>query len=272
MSQGRDLLSLLLASTSDEQSSPVPALSSTTLAATVVTNPPPIHSVHAFNAQLVIGGKDSALRKAADLFKSAANHMEKCRSKNDRYWEGALKIRGSNWRLVPAPLPPGSATGKGADKTSRDFEVSFGLEEGMLICVLNLPHSFIQFFSAPSYLRRRAVGHMVPSEVSSSVLSFPNRRRVRLRVTVISDFSSESPRVAHNRVQTWNPGSLNVSLKAAQQEIVEEEIFSVLIAEASELPTAAVRVSERLIVIEAAQTIELRFELVCDPIPPILVA
>lgn len=57
-------------------------------------------------------------------------------------------------------------------------------------------------------------------------------------------------------------GSLQNTLRAAQAEVVEQEIFAMLIKEAGNLPTASARVSERLIVIEAAQAIELRFELV----------
>lgn len=57
--------------------------------------------------------------------------------------------------------------------------------------------------------------------------------------------------------------SLEGSLRAAQAEVVQQEIFSILIKEASNLSTAAsARVSERLIVLEAAQGTELRFELV----------
>ncbi len=52
-------------------------------------------------------------------------------------------------------------------------------------------------------------------------------------------------------------------LRAAQAEVVEQEIYSILIKEAGNLPTASAEVSERLIVIEAAQATELRFELVC---------
>lgn len=120
MTLARDLLSLILTSTPAEPSK---------LAATVVTKPPPIISVEAFNAQLVIGGKDEALRKAANVFKSAAQSMERGRTRSEKYWVDALKIRRGNWGLVPAPLPFGSATGKGADKTSKDFLISYGLEE-----------------------------------------------------------------------------------------------------------------------------------------------
>ena len=97
-------------------------------ATTVKPLPPPI-SIQAFNAQLVLGGKDESLRKAADIFKVAANKMDSDRFKSEKYWADALKIRRANWGLVPAPLPPGVATGKGADKSSRDFMVTYGLEE-----------------------------------------------------------------------------------------------------------------------------------------------
>lgn len=139
MSQARDLLSLLLSTPNNQpqipglygsQQNATPAQPST-LKATTVTKPPPIQSVQAFNTQLVIGSKDLALRKAADLLKTAAESVEKTRARSERYWLDALKIRRGNWGLIPAPLPLGSATGRGADKTSKDFLVSFSLEECM---------------------------------------------------------------------------------------------------------------------------------------------
>jgi mediator of RNA polymerase II transcription subunit 17 len=134
MSHARDLLTLLLSSVSPLSGQPPlttdpPSTPSASLSATIVTKPPPIPSVQAFNAQLTIGGKDETLRMAADLFKAAAESMERGRTKSEAYWLNALKIRRGNWALVPAPLPFGSATGKGADKTSKDFLVAFGLEE-----------------------------------------------------------------------------------------------------------------------------------------------
>lgn len=129
MLHAKELLSLLLASTLPKQPGSVSEPPTSTLTATIVTKPPPIPSVQAFNAQLVVAGKDEALRKAADIFKSAAEGMERGRVRGNKYWVDALKIRRANWGLIPAPLPFGSATGKGADKTSKDFLISFGLEE-----------------------------------------------------------------------------------------------------------------------------------------------
>ncbi|KAG1892399.1 subunit 17 of mediator complex-domain-containing protein [Suillus subluteus] len=244
MTHARELLSLLLASSAPTDPSPVLSLPSSTLTASIVTKPSPIPSVDAFNAQLTIGGKDEALRKASSIFKAAANNLERSRLRGQRYWVDALKIRRANWGLVPAPLPFGAPTGKGADKTSKDFFVSFGLEE------------------SSAHFRRRAVGHMATYETSSHVLVFPHRQRVRLQVSLVLTDSSGLFRTASNSITSLSDASLEDSLKIAQKEMVEEELFSVLIKEASTLPTASARVAERLIVIDAAQGMELKFELV----------
>lgn len=136
MTQARDLLSLLLATPSRAQIpgitqplQPAAPTQPSTLKAANVTKPPPIQSLQAFNAQLVVGGKDLALRKATDLLKFAAENVEKGRARSERYWVDALKMRRGNWGLIPAPLPLGSSTARGADKTAKDFLVSFSLEE-----------------------------------------------------------------------------------------------------------------------------------------------
>ncbi|KAG1755640.1 subunit 17 of mediator complex-domain-containing protein [Suillus lakei] len=221
MTHARELLSLLLAS-------PAP------------TDPPPFTKPPPYP----FSGCDEALRKASSIFKAAANNLERSRLRGQRYWVDALKTRRANWGLVPAPLPFGAPTGKGADKTSKDFFVSFGLEE------------------SPAHFRRRAVGHMATYETSSHVLVFPHRQRVRLQVSLILTDSSGLFRTASNSITSLSDASLEDSLKIAQREMVEEELFSVLIKEASTLPTASARVAERLIVIDSAQGMELKFELV----------
>ena len=241
ISHAKELLSLLLAP--PDQPSVIASLPSSILSTTLVSKLLPISSVQAFNAQLAVGGKDETLRKAADIFKDAAGSMERGRMKGERYWVDALKIRRGNWGLVPAPLPFGSVQiGKGGDKTSKDFLISFGLEE------------------SPPHIRRRAIAHLSTLTLSSTVSSlvFPHRQRTRLRVSLntptADSFSTIVPAV--------NDDSLDSALRASQQEVVEQEIFGILIREVGNLPTASARVSERLIVIEAAHGIELRFELV----------
>ena len=140
MSQARDLLSLLLSTSSSSDPSSVP-LPPGALTASSVSKLPAISSVQSFNARLVTGGKDEALRKASDVLKAAAEGVERGSAKSDKFWTDALSIRKSNWGLIPAPLPLGSAMGKGADKTSKDFLVSFGLEQceslvSQIFCVL----------------------------------------------------------------------------------------------------------------------------------------
>ncbi|KAK2466253.1 hypothetical protein APHAL10511_001895 [Amanita phalloides] len=244
MSHARDLLSSLLKNPSDF---PVPnntaaeLTPASQLSATVVNKPAPITSVQAFNAQLTIGGKDEALRKAADVFKSAADNMERARQRGEKYWLDALKIRRANWRLVPAPLPLGSSIGKGTDKTAKDFLIVFGLEE------------------SPAFFRRQAIAHMPTNMEESEKLIFPHRQQTRLRISIISTDGSHFEYQSSALVDRTD---LNTALHSAQQGIIEQEIFSLLVKEAANLPTASARVSERAIFIDAAPGTELQFELV----------
>lgn len=251
MTHAKELLSALLSARAPlplqtllaaEPPAPTPTTPSI-INATTVTKPPGIPSVEAFNAQLILGSRDEALRKAATTFKLAAESMERGRVKSEQYWTDALKVRRTNWSLVPAPLPYASSFVKGADKTAKDFLISFGLEE------------------SPVSFRRRALAQMAGQADKEEGLVFPLRQRTRLRITLrasdatgFTDSQNYIPIIAEDGVED--------SLREAQQEIIEQEIFSILVKEASHLPTAGTRVSERLIVVEAAEKIELRFDLV----------
>ncbi|KAJ7228621.1 subunit 17 of mediator complex-domain-containing protein [Mycena pura] len=248
MTLAKDLLNMLLSSAPPSATAlltgvPAAAPSSGTLSATTVTKPPPIISVQAFDAQLTIGGKDEALRRAAGVFKAAAESMERARIRGERYWIDALKIRRANWGLIPAPLPFGAPTGKGADKTSKDFLISYGLEE-----------------SSPIF-RRRAVGRMPTYEQPSEPLVFPHRQNTRLFISVGNVSPAGRQILSQNTMTVVDDSSVDAALRSAQREIVEHEIFSCLVKEAGSLPTASARVSERLIVIDAAKGVELKFEL-----------
>lgn len=140
MTLAKDVLSLFAASTAPASlpsvlhadSSSVPVPPNDLLASSSVSQPPSIASVQSFNARLIAGGKDEALRKASELFKSATIAVERGHDFGARYWIDALKIRRRNWDLTPAPLPFGMPTGRGADRTTKDFLISFGLSECML--------------------------------------------------------------------------------------------------------------------------------------------
>jgi mediator of RNA polymerase II transcription subunit 17 len=145
MTQARDILNSLLSSVqtttinsilSNLQPNPAPVQAAptnepalTTTTVNKVLKPSPVTAIQAFDTQIVIGSKDEALRKAASLFDSAATSIEKNQERNEFYWLNALKIRQDNWRLLPAPLPPGSFVGKGGDRTAKDLLISYGLEE-----------------------------------------------------------------------------------------------------------------------------------------------
>ena len=106
---------------------------------------------------------------------------------------------------------------------------------------------------------------MTTHENVTDALVFPHRQNTRLHVSV-TIISSDGEVSAHNTIDRIETTTLDGALKASQQEVVEQEIFSVLVQEAGNLPTASARVSERLIVVDAAQGMELKFELVSQSI------
>jgi mediator of RNA polymerase II transcription subunit 17 len=103
---------------------------------------------------------------------------------------------------------------------------------------------------------------MVNCETDSDGLVFPHRQQTRLRISTHILDAARVRTSSQNVIQAGDDSSIEGSLKVAQQEVIEQEIFSVLVEESSRLPTASARVSERLIVIDAAEGVELRFELV----------
>ncbi|TDL29591.1 hypothetical protein BD410DRAFT_848954 [Rickenella mellea] len=243
MSHARDLLSVLLSSSTPSQPPTLPAAS---LTSTIVTKPPPVVSVQAFEAQLLTGEKDDALRKASNILKTAAASLERGSKNSEKYWSDALKIRKVNWGLIPAPLPLGSAFGKGADKTSKDFLISYGLEE------------------SSQMMRKRAIGHMAnwSAESNPLAITFPMQQKTRLRVLLSWNDDGKERKTFTNKIKYEQESSLDDTIRAAQRQVVEQEIFSELLKEAGNLSTASARLSERLIVIEAAQGLDLQFELV----------
>lgn len=93
---------------------------------------------------------------------------------------------------------------------------------------------------------------------------FPHRRKNRLRVSIITKDHTGVTRTTRNAIPFEDETTLDGALRVAQREVVEQEIFSILVQEAGSLPTASAKVSERLIVIGAAQGLELQIELVCQ--------
>ena len=122
---------------------------------------------------------------------------------------------------------------------------------------------------APPTFRRRAIAHMpyYSAENDSSPIIFPHRIHTRLRVSLtLGQPKTGSSTTSHSAMDSTEivEDDLNVVVKSAQREIIDQEIFEVLIKEAGDLPTASARVSERLIVVDAVPGVELRFEMVSN--------
>jgi mediator of RNA polymerase II transcription subunit 17 len=134
LSLARDLLSSLLPdpvlSQLVQSAQPAAVAPTRSLTSTVVTGPAARDpAVQAFDAQLVVGGKDQGMRAAASILKTAASDVESARIADECYWVDALKLRRANWGLMPAPLPFGAGNTRASERPSTDFLISCGLEE-----------------------------------------------------------------------------------------------------------------------------------------------
>lgn len=118
------------------------------------------------------------------------------------------------------------------------------------------------FSSAPVIYRRRAIGRIPAFDTNAGIIEYPLRQNTCLQVAITTIDANGVRNTVRNNVTEYDDSKLEESLRGAQAEVVQQEIFSVLIREASNLSTASARVSERLIVIDAAQSVELAFELV----------
>lgn len=118
------------------------------------------------------------------------------------------------------------------------------------------------FIIAPPGFRRQAIACIPYIRSGPGILEFPTRRRNRLQVSLRYTDRHGQKHVAKNYWKQVEENTAEASLKAAQAEVVHQEIFTTLIKEASNFPTASVRVSERLIAVEATENVDLRLELV----------
>lgn len=138
---------------------------------------------------------------------------------------------------------------------------------------LHTVSTLIQIPKALPVLRQRATGQLA-THGSKEPIVFPRRQRTILCVTVQTKDASGTERIACNTTanELGDDDPLQASLCEAQREVLEQEIFSLLIRDASILPTSSVRVAERLLVVEATQDTEIRFELVRlrVTVPPVL--
>jgi hypothetical protein len=112
------------------------------------------------------------------------------------------------------------------------------------------------------------VGRLSTQHGASTRVEFRHLQNTHLRVTLaitnMDDGSIQEACSAWLNTGEEDTNPLEAFIRAAQREIVDHEVFTALVQEAGTLPTASASVSEQLIIIEAAQGTELRFELVSE--------
>ncbi|KAG8739462.1 hypothetical protein FRC10_005592, partial [Ceratobasidium sp. 414] len=259
-----------LTSTPAIQTPPAPV----TLAPSVLALPTTKPSVAVMNAQIGVTTRDSGIRKAAAILRKAALSTAEEIERAGRgggsgpsqgryeasYWANSLRLRQACWALLPAPLPPGAGPAlKGSTRISKDVLFGFALEG-----------------SAVGY-RRLAFGLIPPNnslkppttDDKPPLLVFPQLQNRRLQVSLRINgkkYSCPLETSAETTPQTSGPraGSttqtLNTLMQNAQQEIVEHEIFSELIAQARYVGALVSQFSANILELDITQDTTLMFE------------
>ena len=126
-------------------------------------------------------------------------------------------------------------------------------------------------YIAPGVFKRRALSYLPTQDGANTdpgdkpAVVLPQQQNISLRVSLTMADSSGKRTTSHSRRRPVpDTHDANAMLAEAQRRVVEQEIFSLLIRDAAALSYASSRVSERLIELEAAQDVVLRFELLED--------
>ncbi|KAF8308159.1 hypothetical protein DL93DRAFT_2087315 [Clavulina sp. PMI_390] len=238
---------------------PAPEARSITMMPSTMEPSEPKTSVQATNVRVMLGTKDALVDSASDtLFRAATTIATRTENSEDR-WVQAIQARRAHWTLLPQrlPLPPHLA-GRQDSSLPRNFLVSFALED-----------------SAPLF-RRRATASFADQAQSTSNgnLVFPSYPRRRLQAKLTRQLANGSEAVSHGIIDLSGAGdqhsdnsgssaeSMHQRLLAAQREVVDEEIFALLVQEAATFPSAAASVSERRVNVIASPDTSLALELI----------
>jgi mediator of RNA polymerase II transcription subunit 17 len=108
------------------------------------------------------------------------------------------------------------------------------------------------------------VAYIPPETEKHSRLLFASDHTTRLRVALTSTKpGTEEPILSHSsRVDALDYDTLHEKLRSAQRALVEQEIFSTLVKEASQLATVSCEVDEDFISINVTHGLALKFEMV----------
>lgn len=101
----------------------------------------------------------------------------------------------------------------------------------------------------------------MPSDAAEhESLIFGSNHTSRLQVSLTR--GTRTSCAYHDGLDVLDHSTVHDRLGAAQRALVEQEIFSILIKEASQLSNVPARVEQRLISIDATQGVVLKFEMV----------
>ncbi|OCF60104.1 hypothetical protein L486_02781 [Kwoniella mangroviensis CBS 10435] len=193
-----------------------PVLPPGTFSITPSTQPtkPPHTQVH--ELELILKSKQQALDECSALIDSAVSELQMMASAGDRFWRDIKSLKdGQNgrdqWAILPKP-DFGRTMVEG--EKSKDIIIPYSVDE------------------APRATRSRCLAAFDLDPTKEDDLTFGSRSHLRLRTT-LKDVSGAV--VGSSPVIVGNSSGVRAQMEAAQMEAFDEDLFSVLRYEASQI-------------------------------------
>lgn len=238
--------------------------------------------------RLVLAQKRAGLSKAVQILRAGANHLGASTLSEDdakkagpsssstnahQRWQALREARRKGWGLTPGrpgrQLPYGQQQIR-SDEGEQDAWIGFAVPETRTMYA----RRGLAYMSHDNEVEEESATPSVSpesqSKTSSSKLIFASRRRRRLRVSVLSaDQHGQTHTLLSRPHSTHDAGSstkqnVDLQLREAQAELVDQELFDDLAAEARLLSSQGVvscETTDTVVTIGLAATIQLTFEL-----------
>jgi hypothetical protein len=192
-------------------------------------------SVRATDIRVTLGVKDALIEDSSTILSSAASRISHLVANGQTRWEQAIRARSTNWTLLPQ-LPSPNALRRMEDSVAKDFLLSYALDDCGCLALWGMSTMFTSHYDtqAPPTFKRRSLVSFAASTSSTheAGLVFPTHPRRRLRVSVGksgSDILASSIIDLTTAASSFDNDPLNERLLQAQRELVEEEIFALVI-------------------------------------------
>ncbi|KAG0345170.1 Centromere/kinetochore protein zw10 [Podila humilis] len=211
------------------------------------------------NEKLSFGSKKNHLRKASQILMKGAGDLKKVMEHEDQFWEGAVRLRKSNWSIGVKPTGPGQQHRVNRLGTGSQLSVYYGFGDG-------------KSYASADLMRNQAPSDSESAESKNIELHFFNQTNKVIHISLVrrgteycQSIDLVAPLVlsASLKDSTYGPESkktLHSQLLSAQSSLFDWELYQDLVKEARIL-TNSVSIVDNEIILPINDDLELKISL-----------